>query len=391
MLALLAAGDFDGVYAAIGRLEQIHRPHPTLEEDSSDRFNKLLVFEKEITEICSTEADTHSPAAVLSRGHGIVRPRLGSQVLRLAYVSPHKTAGPELTGTPWVYRYHSPTQNDPAETLAAATERLFGAVDTAYVDIMVADASTTMDTLPPSEKLATCIAAPRGSEDGATSVLTFEAYAGPPDTLFTLSLLPAQPVFCHTEIAMDIFEVAYGRPPSHGGADAGRMGVAGPRDFLSAVIEQSGGPAAGSPFHFYPRKGCSGGVMLERVDIRSTRQLLAVLQRLRQQLVVNALLKSCVQAASAGSVQAAELSLVGPGHITLQLQHPVTERLCSVDISVQINGDVGCRITTLPSDPAPCSDADFLSALQDRLSIPEALEKTWAGTERAPKRSRTET
>jgi hypothetical protein len=88
MLALLRAGDYDGVHAAVGRLQEIHRPHPTLppDSDSTLRFERLMAFEREIAQVSVAEESAHGAAAMLTRGHGLVRSRRGCRLTRIAYV-----------------------------------------------------------------------------------------------------------------------------------------------------------------------------------------------------------------------------------------------------------------------------------------------------------------
>jgi hypothetical protein len=419
MLALLSKGDFDGVFAAIGRLQQIHRPHPTLDEESAERFSRLMTFEQEIATISGAETAAHGGAEVLLRGHGVIRPRLGCRLFRIAYVTPsgrlfgglralHVWGRPPTSSASNLTRvssrvhscahsldrYHTPLRVDPSTSHAAVTEAVFAARETAFVDVQVSDA-VTMDSLPQAETLTAAVAASEsGTTNGPLVTLTFDGPASAPQALFALSVVPCEPIFCHTEIAQAIFAIAYGRAPDSAGADAGAAKTPREGDFLSGMADAAGASAADSPFHVYPRKGCRGGVVLERVDVRSTRQLLGVLQRLRQQLTVNELLMSCLRAGKVGAIPAAELSLVGPGHIALQLQHPTSARLCSVEVTVSDRGTVACKITTLPGDDAPCTEADFLAALTARLSIPDALQTSWGpqppdAADHPSKRSRT--
>ena len=88
MLALLRDGDYDGLHAAVGRLQQIHRPHASLppDSDSTLRFERLMAFEREIADVHAAEKSAHGADALLKRGHGLLRPRRGCRLTRIAYV-----------------------------------------------------------------------------------------------------------------------------------------------------------------------------------------------------------------------------------------------------------------------------------------------------------------
>ena len=124
MLALLRAGDFDGAFAAVGRLQQLHHPHPSLPSDSDERFARLMVFEREISTICSAE-DAHGAVAVLQRGHGVVRPRCGCRLMRIAF----STAAPVCAET----------------AVSAAADAIFASPTTSFLDVMVSDALSSGD------------------------------------------------------------------------------------------------------------------------------------------------------------------------------------------------------------------------------------------------------
>eukprot|EP00041_Stephanoeca_diplocostata_P025413 m.664002 g.664002 ORF g.664002 m.664002 type:complete len:442 (+) comp22745_c0_seq20:75-1400(+) len=97
-LQLLQHGKFDDVAASIERLKDMHRPHaqciaPQTEGEITPRFAALLAFEKDLSAISAFEKSMEVSAStgtttvhdVITRGHGLIRPRSGVQKMSLVY------------------------------------------------------------------------------------------------------------------------------------------------------------------------------------------------------------------------------------------------------------------------------------------------------------------
>eukprot|EP00054_Salpingoeca_dolichothecata_P027312 m.199769 g.199769 ORF g.199769 m.199769 type:complete len:570 (-) comp25925_c0_seq2:39-1748(-) len=119
------------------------------------------------------------------------------------------------------------------------------------------------------------------------------------------------------------------------------------------------------------------GLILCRVPFAHPSALAPILQLLRQQLVYNHLVESCMcEGASDESVNFTfEINCAAPTNVTVTGQHPVSGNIFSVELSIALGGAVTVNIHVDPKDEQPQSTAKTIHLLQKSLSIPLTMHR----------------
>ncbi|CAN7996174.1 unnamed protein product, partial [Ixodes hexagonus] len=118
------------------------------------------------------------------------------------------------------------------------------------------------------------------------------------------------------------------------------------------------------------------GVLVSGVQFTHPTHVPQILVFLRQQLLFNSLIASCVRPASRQNAESShmfEVSTTSISNISISFEHPLDESLATVDLNLNEITSVKCRIYTLNSDISICSDEYASKVMQRCLSIPVTM------------------
>ncbi|RDD42687.1 Mediator of RNA polymerase II transcription subunit 1 [Trichoplax sp. H2] len=122
-----------------------------------------------------------------------------------------------------------------------------------------------------------------------------------------------------------------------------------------------------------------GTLNVKRIPFLNPQQVPRIITLLRQQIVFNELISSCVCGQPNDlrddevGITTFEVITFPPNLLCLTFQHPLSDFLMSVEISVNENGTVSGRACVCPGDVSFCTDEYITRILQACLSIPVTL------------------
>ncbi|XP_064455727.1 mediator of RNA polymerase II transcription subunit 1-like isoform X2 [Ornithodoros turicata] len=130
--------------------------------------------------------------------------------------------------------------------------------------------------------------------------------------------------------------------------------------------------------HCYYLTGSSElqGVMVSGVPFTHPTHVPQILVFLRQQLLFNSLIASCVRPSSRQNLNSShkfEVNTTSISNISISFEHPLDESLATVDLNLDEITNVKCRIYTLNSDINICTDEYASKVVQRCLSIPVTM------------------
>ncbi|XP_077556025.1 mediator complex subunit 1 isoform X1 [Haemaphysalis longicornis] len=118
------------------------------------------------------------------------------------------------------------------------------------------------------------------------------------------------------------------------------------------------------------------GVLVSGVPFTHPTHVPQILVFLRQQLLFNSLVASCVRPSSRQSAEMShmfEVNTTSISNISISFEHPLDESLATVDLNLSEITSVKCRIYTLNSDISICTDEYASKVMQRCLSIPVTM------------------
>ncbi|XP_065308531.1 mediator of RNA polymerase II transcription subunit 1 isoform X1 [Dermacentor albipictus] len=118
------------------------------------------------------------------------------------------------------------------------------------------------------------------------------------------------------------------------------------------------------------------GVMVSGVPFTHPTHVPQILVFLRQQLLFNTLVASCVRPSSRQNAEMShmfEVNTTSISNISISFEHPLDESLATVDLNLSEITSVKCRIYTLNSDISICTDEYASKVMQRCLSIPVTM------------------
>ncbi|KAH6939635.1 hypothetical protein HPB50_020236 [Hyalomma asiaticum] len=118
------------------------------------------------------------------------------------------------------------------------------------------------------------------------------------------------------------------------------------------------------------------GVMVSGVPFTHPTHVPQILVFLRQQLLFNTLVASCVRPSSRQNADMShmfEVNTTSISNISISFEHPLDESLATVDLNLSEITSVKCRIYTLNSDISICTDEYASKVMQRCLSIPVTM------------------
>ncbi|GIY48618.1 mediator of RNA polymerase II transcription subunit 1 [Caerostris extrusa] len=115
------------------------------------------------------------------------------------------------------------------------------------------------------------------------------------------------------------------------------------------------------------------GVMVSSIPFTHPTHVPQILVFLRQQMLFNTVISSCIRPDNAESPFMFEATAYSTSHIVVSFEHPLEESLANVEIDLKDINKVSCKIYTLSSDATMCTD-DYASKVMQRcLSIPVTM------------------
>ncbi|XP_077516506.1 mediator complex subunit 1 [Amblyomma americanum] len=118
------------------------------------------------------------------------------------------------------------------------------------------------------------------------------------------------------------------------------------------------------------------GVLVSGVPFTHPTHVPQILVFLRQQLLFNTLVASCVRPSSRQNAEMShmfEVNTSSISNISISFEHPCDESLATVDLNLSEITSVKCRIYTLNSDISICTDEYASKVMQRCLSIPVTM------------------
>ncbi|XP_022238572.1 mediator of RNA polymerase II transcription subunit 1-like isoform X1 [Limulus polyphemus] len=118
------------------------------------------------------------------------------------------------------------------------------------------------------------------------------------------------------------------------------------------------------------------GVLVSGVPFTHPTHVPQILVFLRQQVLFNTVIGSCIRPASKTDVDSPlmfEVSVLTTTHLSISFEHPLEESLATVDLDLRDITNVKCKIFTLTNDTPLCTDEYTSKVMQRCLSIPVTM------------------
>ncbi|XP_054707284.1 mediator of RNA polymerase II transcription subunit 1-like [Uloborus diversus] len=115
------------------------------------------------------------------------------------------------------------------------------------------------------------------------------------------------------------------------------------------------------------------GVMISSIPFTHPTHVPQILVFLRQQMLFNTVISSCVRPGSKKDAESPfmfEVMAYSTSHILVSFEHPLEESLATVDLDLKDITNAKCKIYTLSSDATMCTDEYASKIMQRCLSIP---------------------
>ena len=404
--------------AGMRRICELHGP----DEEEADgkeeptKFSALCALEADMLAIHAAERSDLSVKELVLQGHGLMQPRLGGQMLRLAYFgSPTLLAsvvggggaadagGGGGGGGAAAAAGHG---NHSESAWAAAAHAL--TLGVATLPAASSSAGEMSSRIPLSGRqrfTGKSTKKKEGSDGGGIGRAGFEFDQGeetiprPPPCIALLQL--EKPLATSISTAERLTMIASaGRSATGGGAAAGAGGGLATQDdgwshlpsVQTLVVGANPRPtkSCGCTYRFAGGQGKGArsscrGMWLETAQIGRAEQLHSVLQLLRQQQTFNALLKSCTEqshAANSGDGRSnggdiactVEVSSTAPALIQLNTFLPKLSAMLCVEITVGLGGTITCDVSSSAKDPLGDGTGAF-ERLPNSLSIPTMMQE----------------
>lgn len=381
--------------AGMQRICELHGPDEE-EADSKEeptKFSALCALEADMLAIHAVERSNLSLKDLVLRGHGMMRPRLGGQMLRLAYFgAPTQLGDAAAVGegdhseAAWKAATHALTLGvtslpskrggggGSGEVYSriplSGRQRLVGPSKKqkeANVDVAGFEFDRTEETSPTPPP---CISLLQLEEPLATSVRTAKKLAS---------------IASKGQVAATDFD-----RNGDGDGVGGSAAAANAREkeeawnhlpSVQALIVGENPPTTtthGCTYRFAARRSCRG-VWLETAHVGRAEQLHPILQLLRQQQTFNVLLKSCTEDTVAESDDSrstctVEVSSTAPSSIQLNSFLPELSAMLCVEITIEVGGAISCVASS--SAKAPLGDGTgAFKRLTENLSIPAMMQE----------------
>eukprot|EP00039_Didymoeca_costata_P005970 m.86286 g.86286 ORF g.86286 m.86286 type:complete len:603 (+) comp13051_c0_seq2:270-2078(+) len=374
MLQMLQRADISGFYEAVNRLNMLHES----DEDPEVKFtmfSSLCSLESDIQEINKLEMQKLGFWKCLTEGHGIIDPRCGGKLLRMAYFAT-KSDIPNVDQADGLHEDLWPSVKYLRVRVANVEGSFVRKGLTGKNSFLGEDTTATNSPYPVPMKFTT-------DNDNQ------KKYVG------VLELQKPLPV-AHS-IVNEIMQVTTGGEVSI--SDSSFL----PR--VQDMLQKSKTPAFinGCKYRFAPypekefRRICSA-LLVESIPISSSQDIFTVLRLLRQQETFNRLLESCTTSDTdiengneSGPV--VEISSLAPQFIELSTYYNST--MLRVEIKVALGGSITADVQSSNNSGLEVTES-ALSSLKFTLHIPALIQSILNGfdegqTSRANKRRRTET
>lgn len=118
------------------------------------------------------------------------------------------------------------------------------------------------------------------------------------------------------------------------------------------------------------------GALVSAIPFTHPTHVPQILVFLRQQMLFNTVIGSCVRPTSKQNVDSAwifEITTLSTSHITVSFKHPMEESLATAELDLKDITSVKCKIYTLSSDASICTDEYASKVMQRCLSIPVTM------------------
>ncbi|XP_067138483.1 mediator of RNA polymerase II transcription subunit 1-like [Centruroides vittatus] len=118
------------------------------------------------------------------------------------------------------------------------------------------------------------------------------------------------------------------------------------------------------------------GALVSAIPFTHPTHVPQILVFLRQQMLFNTVIGSCVRPTSKQNIDSAwifEITALSTSHITVSFKHPMEESLATAELDLKDITNVKCKIYTLSSDASICTDEYASKVMQRCLSIPVTM------------------